>query len=131
MGTLTLTWWCCGSVNVMRDGSDLAFVMERGEALLSEYHFACHDLVSQNSPKNSVRSLLRLMLLFLRPKAAGQAAKKIVGGFDAGGGLDGILIFIVVDGDAASAWNVSTTGSRVTVGIGNVPLDVQEDPTCR
>jgi len=56
MGAQTLTWWCCGSVNVTRDGSDLALGMERGEALLSEYHFACHDLV-----------LFRLLALGLAP----------------------------------------------------------------
>jgi len=42
MGAKMLTWWCCGSISVTRDGSDLALGMERGEALLSEYHFACH-----------------------------------------------------------------------------------------
>ena len=61
-----------------------------------------------------------------------EAAMKATGGFDAGGWLTGIVFFeVIIDGDAASAWNSSATGSRVTVGIGNVPLNLQKGLTYR
>ena len=61
-----------------------------------------------------------------------EAATKATSGFDTGGWLTSVVFFeVIVKGNAASAWNASATGSRVPVGIGNVPLDLQEGLTFR
>jgi len=54
------------------------------------------------------------------------------GCFDAGKGFAGIVMCeIVVQSDVALAWNVRAAVSRMPVGIGNVPQNVQKGQICQ